>query len=67
MVEKDGKFVLVAVVTSGDTLERVSWPPPCVCCLKEEPEINVRVSAFIPWINEIMKKNNANFDCQRKI
>ena len=66
VVKSNGKFVLVAVVSSGPLFQSIfSWPPPCTCSCKIIPETHGRVSSVLPWIYKHMKDRNLTLTCQR--
>ena len=67
VVENSGRFVLAAVVSSFPIVKLFSsWPPFCMCNCEGEPETHARVSAAVPWIDQVMKERNLNFACKDK-
>ena len=65
VVKHSGRFVLAAVVSSIPAAKLFSsWPPSCLCNCEGEPETHARVSAAIPWIDQVMKERNLSFTCK---
>ena len=65
VVKHSGRFVLAAVVSTGPIEGLFSyWPPSCWCNCEGEGENHARVSAAIPWIDQVMKGRNLSLPCQ---
>ena len=66
VVKRNGRFILVAIVSGVSSLQMLySWPPPCYCSCGMFPEIHMRVSSVLTWIDENLKKRNLTAPCQR--
>jgi len=66
VVKHDGRFVLVASVSRGPAINMImSWPPPCYCTCGILPEIHMRVSSVLPWIDEHLTERNLKSPCKR--
>ena len=65
VVKRSGRFVLAGIVSTGPIDGLVSyWPPSCWCNCEGEGENHARVSAALPWIDQVMKERNFSLSCQ---
>ena len=64
-VESNGRFSVVAVVSTVPSLQYLwSWPPPCFCSCEILPEVQARVSHVLPWIYQNLEQRELNVPCK---
>ena len=64
VVKHSGRFVLAALVSTVPTGQILSaWPPPCLCNCEVPGETHARVSAAVPWIEQVMIERKLSFSC----
>ena len=66
VVEKEGSFVLVGLVSTVPGVDKYFAWPPCYCNCEDYPEVHARVSFAVPWIKQEMAERELTLSCARK-